>query len=309
MAIREEFQCRAFGLGYPFPHQFVQSQWKWKQSLFIAWRAFWFLWHFGWLIRSIQHEVSQEDYKGEGLKWFIYLTNWSYALLFFQSGVHLAVVVHATTKGKTQKEHYKDEEAGWQHKLLWFLTIISFDAAIIVTILYWSLVFEKLDYALSIMTHAVNSLYVLSDIFVVASPVRLLHFVYSCGYAAVYILFSIFYHLGDGTNSSSKPYIYSALNWSDTGVSAGTAIGVVLVAVPLCHLFQFALYTLRLHLAETCCGGDQAGDGGQEDKDREREKWAWHDMTRHNPVFSTRHHFGSNQGRKLGITHGERMRK
>ncbi|GFR63126.1 protein rolling stone-like [Elysia marginata] len=268
MAIREEFQCRALGLGYPFPHHFVKSQWRWNHKLFIAWRAFWFVWHFGWLIRSIHHEIDQEDYKGEGLKWFIYLTNWSYAVLFFQSGVHLAVVAHSTYKGKTEKEHFKDEEAGWQHKILWFLSIIGFDAAIIVTILYWSLVFKKLDYALSVMTHGVNSLYVLLDIFIVASPVRLLHFVYSCGYAGVYLLFSIFYHLADGTNSSSKPYIYSALDWSNTGKSAGMALGVILVAVPLVHLFQFALFTLRLHLAETCCSGEVGAQGEDKDGDR-----------------------------------------
>ncbi|GFO44014.1 protein rolling stone-like [Plakobranchus ocellatus] len=261
MAIRDEFRCRSLTLSYSSPHRFVRSQWNLSQGLFIAWRAFWFLWHLGWLIRSIQHEVSNEDYKGEGLKWFIYLTNWAYTVLFFQSGVHLIVVAYYTHKKKTKEEDFKDEQTGWLMKILWLLSNIGFDAAIIVTILYWALVFKELKIALSVMTHAVNSLYVILDIFLVACPVRLLHLVYSCGFATVFIAFSVFYHLGDGTNSDSDPYIYSALDWSDPGPTAGLAIGVVFVAVPLVHLFQFALYTLRLHMAETCCASKDESPG------------------------------------------------
>ena len=34
------------------------------------------------------------------------------------------------------------EDASWPHKLLWLLTNVGFDAAVVVTILYWTLVFE-----------------------------------------------------------------------------------------------------------------------------------------------------------------------
>ncbi|GFO44007.1 protein rolling stone-like [Plakobranchus ocellatus] len=255
--IREEFRYRSLGFSYNLPHHFVVSQWHINQSKFLAWRTFWFLWHLAWLIRSIQYEISKQNYTLRSLKWCIYLTNWAYTILLLQSGVHLAVVARYTHEKKTKAEDFKDERAGRLMKLLWFLSNIAFDAAIIVTILYWTLVFKELKTAFTLMTHAANSLYVILDIFLVACPVRLLHFLYSCGVATAYLAFTVLYHLADGTNSDSEPYIYSSLDWSNPVGSSVLAASVILVAFPFVHLFQFTLHLLRLYIAESCYGSEE----------------------------------------------------
>lgn len=57
----------------------------------------------------------------------------------------------------------------------------------------------ELRYIHSVMTHAVSSVYVVSDLFVTATPVRILHVVYSMIYGLIYFIFTVVYHVLGGT--------------------------------------------------------------------------------------------------------------
>ena len=60
------------------------------------------------------------------------------------------------------------------------------------------------------------------------------------------MLFSVFYHLGGGTNALDKPYIYSPLSWSDPGTAALYAVLSVFVGVPVIWMIMYSLYVLRV---------------------------------------------------------------
>ncbi|OWF50346.1 Protein rolling stone [Mizuhopecten yessoensis] len=108
--------------------------------------------------------------------------------------------------------------------------------------------------AVNIETHALNAVYVILNLFVTGLPVRILHFWHSMVYAFVYVLFSLFYTLGGGTNEANKNYVYSVLDWKgSTGFTVGISIAVIFVAMPLVHCVCYGIYRLRRAI---CCHGD-----------------------------------------------------
>ena len=106
--------------------------------------------------------------------------------------------------------------------------------------------------AVNIATHALNAVYVITNVLLTGVPVRALHFFHGIVYAVTYVLFTLFYYLAGGTNEKEKPYVYSVIDWRSTGFTIGLSIGVSLVAVPLCHIFFWGLYHIRL-LMFGCC--------------------------------------------------------
>ncbi|CAG5134972.1 unnamed protein product [Candidula unifasciata] len=250
---REEFQYQNLCFHETKPYKFTRSQWRISQETYILWRLFWALWHFAWLAFSIQLNTIEERYSGEQIKWLIYLSNWSYAILTAQSCLHTGIICYIYV---VKKEDMVEENIQWYLKVLWLLTTFGFDSAILVTALYWTLVFDgAIKTFLTVATHAINSVYVLMDIFLIAAPVRLLHIVYPIMYGLAYTLFTFMYHIYGGTNKKSEPFIYKPLDWSKLHSALTVSLGSVFVGVPAVHLLQFGLYALRLHILETskCC--------------------------------------------------------
>ncbi|KAH9508153.1 hypothetical protein Btru_054870 [Bulinus truncatus] len=187
--------------------------------------------------------IRNEIVKGSGEKWLIYLTNISYLMLVVHSGAFFLFVLHF----KHVPSDKLPANTKWYHSALWLLTTVSFDVAVAVSILYWTLEFKDVLHVQSFMTHIVNSLYVILDLAVISIPVRLVHVIYPILYSTVYLVFTICYHLVDGTNSDGEPYIYRTLNWSNTVISDH------LCHCPLCpyatiHVFQFVCFTCRKYL-------------------------------------------------------------
>lgn len=59
------------------------------------------------------------------------------------------------------------------------------------------------------MSHAVNGILVLIDIWITAMPIRALQFYIPVGFGVVYISFAVAYDFSGGTNSYYYPFIYS----------------------------------------------------------------------------------------------------
>ena len=222
-----------------------------------------------WLIYNI--------YKTGG-KLFIFLTNWTFTLLnmYFilattlscialykdmknreaPSGQSRETPVVAIEMGPGAEEEDSGERARendalrWEHKLLWFIYILSATAGLWVTAGYWSvLVGDDIINANNITKHALNSVFMLIDTWLSSIPIRLVHWLYALLYLATYVLFSVIYWLLGGTNNQGKPYIYLALNYDDFQAKiGGLLVFFMLIVLPLLHLFLFGVTKLRNYL-------------------------------------------------------------
>ena len=100
-----------------------------------------------------------------------------------------------------------------------------------------------------ITVHTLNSVYVIIDVFMVCTPVRLAHVIYAMMYICLYWVFSVCY----GLTGSHKP-VYPPIDWR---LNPGKAVGITLclffVALPAMQLVLFALHRLRVFLHWKCC--------------------------------------------------------
>lgn len=112
--------------------------------------------------------------------------------------------------------------------------------------------------------HAMNSIYVVLNLVLTATPSRLLHFIYPVLFGVVYTAFSVVYHLADGTNVRGQPYIYSVLDWSRPGRTLLMSSISNFLAIPVVHLLLFLLHVLAERLG-TCrrARGEEPGEGGR----------------------------------------------
>ena len=206
-------------------------------------------------------------------KWYIFLTNWAFLLLTLAFvGLSLVSVIYViqqckrqrSTTGQTQEtrgnESERDVEGGgeieddlekltWYQKLSWILWIIAANGSAVVTILYWTLIFTPPTDFMDVSIHALNSLFVLIELFMGSIPVRLLHVVYVMIFSSIYSIFTVVYWAAGGVNDRGKSYIYNVIDIENgnAGVAAGILIATVFLIVPLIQLLLFGLYKLR------CC--------------------------------------------------------
>ena len=221
----------------------------------------------GWIIFSGFHPWNGK------IKWFIYLTNWSYALVtLYFLGAGLASILHFrqqnaaassyTVQLTTNEEHRsrdteenapldtedaEQQSMAWYHKALWVLYNISAPNAFLITVVYWGVLYTGYPTdMLDVSTHALNSVFMLTETCVGSVPVRVLHVIYPMAYSSLYLSMSAIYWACGGTNALGKSYIYTVLDYgSRPALSAGFCLVYVLVAVPLFHLLVFGFYKIR----------------------------------------------------------------
>ena len=214
-----------------------------------------------------------------GPKYLIFLTNWSYLVW------NAYLIVSAISCTATYflcyvccRERFKDREGEdgshcqrelvledkpvgccgaqsdksfWYQKLHWVLFSLAMEVAIGVTILYWALLYNPdsgFDYFgdLNLMTHLINGIMAVVDIFVTGIPVHLFHVVYILGFSSTYISFAGIYFAAYGTNVQGEPYIYGVIDYGSQPVTAAIyTIVVGLIYYPLMHLLIYCLYLGR----------------------------------------------------------------
>lgn len=229
----------------------------------------------GWIIYSGFHPSNGDE------KWFIYLTNWSFAslTLYFILAFVVCVFNHIRdtpnetapvqmTSAKSDGSSGVNIEVGndqglnydqpaakmaWYHKALWVIFIIAANAAILVTLLYWTLIFSGKTSGLDISTHLINSIFIVADVMLSETPVRFLHFLYAWIYGACYVLLTVIFWASNGTNALGKPYIYSYIDYEESpALSSGIVVGFVLLGQPLVQAILFGLFKLRGFLVLKC---------------------------------------------------------
>ena len=109
------------------------------------------------------------------------------------------------------------------------------------------------------MAHTATSIYVIIDLLVAATPVRIYHVYHAMIFSVVYLIFSIIYDAAGGTNALNQPYTYEMLDWSeDIGTAALYSVLTILVVIPVLWLVVYALYALRTFIYRKLYGN---GDG------------------------------------------------
>lgn len=141
----------------------------------------------------------------------------------------------------------------WYHKGLWVIFNIAANVSILITLLYWTLIFGGKTSGLDVTTHLLNCVFMIADLMLTTTPVRILHVVYALILGVCYILLTVIFWAADGTNARDEPYIYSYVDYDKTpGFSSGLMICFVFVGQPLSQALLFGLYKLRCFLAEKC---------------------------------------------------------
>lgn len=82
------------------------------------------------------------------------------------------------------------------------------------------------------------------DLWIVAHPIRLVHFYWPLSVGVTYALFNLLYYMLGGTDRLGREYIYAALNWSKPGRALLFSAGC-LVFIMLVHTIVWLMYLGR----------------------------------------------------------------
>ena len=228
--------------------------------------------------------------QNEGVKWLIFLTNWSYTFLnlhFIVSAVIVTYYYYSNRSSiKTSEEEEEDDEEEEEKeeddeeeeeeeednvgispniviisrlpftcKASWVIYDVAANIAFPVTVVYWTGVHvpgHPYD-SVTFNAHALNSVVIVIDTMINCIPVKLLHIIYPIVFISIYMIFSLIYWACGGTDPHNHHYIYSALDYSDHPVRAAVIICLFLcVGNVLSQLLLFGLYQLRLWLKQFC---------------------------------------------------------
>jgi len=173
---------------------------------------------------------------------FIYFTNWSYTLLV----VNFIVKAIAALKYFPVLEDKNATLPACGHyilKISWLLTNITTPAAVLVSIVYWTVIapYSQVDTA-DIHSHAMNVVVIMIDYMMISMPCRLSHIYQPLLYALTYFTFSAIYWSAGGVDKHGKQKIYEFLDWSKP---ATTLIYLLALGAALA-LIYFVVYVLSI---------------------------------------------------------------
>lgn len=277
---RDEFRLSQIKLQNADAKDFIRSPWM-PNLLVTIYRGIFAGYCLGWIIASGFHPANGNE------KWFIYLTNWGFFLLtlYFICATVVCILHHcacskidsstviqmksaqvnsANVESAVADDHNASQDTMdmcWYHKGLWLVFNIAANAAVLITLLYWSLVFNGVTSGLDVSTHAMNSVFILADLMLSAIPVRILHTVYVWVFGLCYLLLTVIFWAVGGTNARDEPYIYSYIDYNRIpGLSSGIIVSFIVVGQPLVQALLFGLYKLRNFLSLKC--GKKLTDSG-----------------------------------------------
>ena len=211
-------------------------------------------------------DVTVEARAGALGYFFVYLTNWTLlAVTGYTVLAALAAGAALSSRGTYPSATATGEEdavaaaraeaaragAGGVPRYVraaWLLHSVAFPAALLVVVLFWTLVYVPGSTPvkpLTVSVHGVNLLVMLVDCAVAQQPYFLAHGLYMWLYGAAYTLFSALYYLAGGTDAKGNPYIYAALDWRNPQKTGLLAAGTLLVAIPAAVLLCWPLVVAR----------------------------------------------------------------
>lgn len=183
-----------FSFEHESPKDFVVSQWQNhnKSSIYLCYR---------WLVAlfyvfSFLFSLSTAIFRGEAHVYFIYLTNWNL----------LATMILCSLSAVIVSMHHVNymripEKMTLPLKLYWFLSICCTMYSILISTIYWTVLYHQDNNQLdlnNVIVHMTNSLVLIIDIFVIKHGAKISHFVWPllCGFAYLGLLTWLYPFLG-----------------------------------------------------------------------------------------------------------------
>ncbi|GFO44002.1 protein rolling stone [Plakobranchus ocellatus] len=278
-SLRDEFRLSALGFNYPDPDAFVRPQWRCRRSVYLLWRSLWLVWHVAITVASaVNFWDKVADSTHEGFKWFIDYPHLTFIATVIActcdligaglAGPHTAVATEVSARDNSRSSSIVNpdkEEILFQggfivlkglepastpllSQVTWLLYNIINCSNILSTAWFWAVTYDSHTYAVEIVAHLINSVFVISNLLVSAMPVRLIHGVYPVIYTGLYIAFTAIYHAVDGSDVHGKSDIYPQLDWNEAFPTVVTVVIGLLVVIPLLHCVVFALFTFRVYV-------------------------------------------------------------
>ncbi|XP_066269180.1 protein rolling stone-like isoform X2 [Branchiostoma lanceolatum] len=153
----------------------------------------------------------------------------------------------------------------WYHKTMWVLYNVMAPIALMITFsrslaMGLNMSFEwarsGLDPLTDILHHFCNGAIVVVDIFVSATPTRILHVIHPIAYSCIYNVFLVVYWVSGGWGITGKRWVYPVVDYSDDNwrASAIFVFAGLFVVLPVFHLLVFGLYKLRCAIVRCVVG-------------------------------------------------------
>ncbi|XP_060075002.1 protein rolling stone-like isoform X2 [Ylistrum balloti] len=240
----QEFRPESLGLNHDNPSDFVKPQWPINQKIYVAYRLIIAAGMVGWIISDVMYE-TEVFYSDRRWLYLIYATNWSFILLGLTAIVQAICVTFYSCRTDWTLDRQTFERMPRSLKFQWGLQNLSYNSAVVVTISYWGfLTFldtsKILTSDMSRLKHTLNTTYVVLDLLISASPIRLLHMLFAIMLGSIYSLFNAIYFLNDGTILQGRHYAYNVLNWENPAEAIVTCVLCIVQAI----LSQFILYEI-----------------------------------------------------------------
>lgn len=251
--VKKEFQRKSCGFDHDTPDDFVKSQWQScaKSMAYLFYRWFMALFFVGVVIVSMWPDPNDEY---SYWLYLIYMTNWGIWMCMMTNlmGAILVTIWHYHPEYADKLLNMKSSCSYF--RVYWGMHVISLVLSIVITIIYWSLLYNvnesTLD-ATNVLTHAFNSVCMFIDLWIVAHPLRLLQMFLPVVFGVVYAIFSYIYQSCGGINKKGKPYIYNVIDWSKPQNAFITVIGVLVLSCCI-YILLFAFFKLRIFLHRRC---------------------------------------------------------
>ena len=184
---------------------------------------------------------------------FIYLTNLSYLLLVLHFAIEAFIVIKRWIAEKTNPPmmvYHKNASLDFIYKVSWVLQSMTFSSSLIVSIMYsffvhpiWIQKGFLQDLTMRhayLFGHIINSLICIIDIFISNRPWKFMHFIWPLIFGIGYVILTLLcWKMGIET-------IYDEiLDWRNEPCKAIVTILVLIISLPLIHLFWMGLAKLR----------------------------------------------------------------
>eukprot|EP00128_Syssomonas_multiformis_P004464 Colp12_sorted_trinity150504_noHs@14389 len=158
--------------------------------------------------------------------WLIFLTHWSYTLLWFHFLLSLCLAIVA--------EFFIKQAPSQLHRIVinisWVTFYVATTAAITVSLLFWALLYRGQDLSdgISFNVHAMNTVLSIAELLFSGFEHRMAHMFHPMLYGVVYCLFTVVYYAVGATDGLGHRYVYEVTDW---GGSPGAAIIIFLVSI------------------------------------------------------------------------------
>ncbi len=140
------------------------------------------------------------------------------------------------------------DSTSWYHKVQWILFTLGTEVPALITILYWTLLYDSSDGGVddnSIVTHLLNGLIAYIDLWVTGIPVRLYHVYIVVTFGSAYTVFTGIHHAALVIPNITEP-IYPLLDYTEHPGSTVTYVLIIpLIVTPIIHLIFYASHLGR----------------------------------------------------------------